>query len=57
MKGKPRRAAVALALLSPLAIGAAFSQEKASAPVLAAPAPATAPTRVMEQGALDLLKR
>ena len=57
MKGKPRRAAVALALLSPLTIGAAFSQEKVSAPVPAAPAPATASTRVMEQGALDLLKK
>ena len=57
MKGKPRRAAVALALLSPLAIGTAFSQEKASAPAPVTPAPATASTRVMEQGALDLLKK
>ncbi|MDZ7622406.1 MAG: hypothetical protein U5O69_08615 [Candidatus Competibacteraceae bacterium] len=47
-----RRTALALALLSPLAIGTAFSQEKAPAP-----AAATAPAPVMEQGALDLVKK
>ena len=55
MKGKLGQAAIALALLSPLAIDTAFSQEKAPAPA-PAPAPATAST-VMEQGALDLLKK
>jgi hypothetical protein len=57
MKGKLGQVAIALALLSPLTIGAAFSQEKASAPASATPAPATTSTRVMEQGALDLLKK
>ncbi|MCC8992091.1 MAG: DUF2092 domain-containing protein [Candidatus Contendobacter sp.] len=57
MKGKLGQVAIALALLSPLTIGAAFSQEKASAPASATPAPATTSTRVMEQGTLDLLKK
>ncbi|MCC6136239.1 MAG: DUF2092 domain-containing protein [Gammaproteobacteria bacterium] len=57
MKGKLGQVAIALALLSPLTIGAAFSQEKASAPASATPAPATTSTRVMEQGALDLVKK
>jgi hypothetical protein len=49
-----RRTALALALLSLFTIGAVFAQEKASAPV---PAPATASVRVMEEGALELLKK
>ena len=52
-----RRTALALALLSPFTIGAVFAQEKASAPVPAASGPTTASTRVMEEGALDLLKK
>lgn len=60
MQDKPRRTALTFALLSSLAWGAAFGQEKAPPP--APPAPATTPAqpataRVMEQGALDLVKK
>ena len=57
MQVKLWRVVTALALLSPFTIGTAFGQDKAPAPAPAAPAQATAPTRVMEQGALDLLKK
>jgi hypothetical protein len=56
MQRNIRRATLALALLSPLTVGTAFSQEKAPAPATT-PAPAVAPARVMEQGALDLVKK
>jgi hypothetical protein len=56
MQAKIWRTAVLFALLSPLTVGTAFSQEKAPAPATT-PAPAVAPTRTMEQGALDLVKK
>jgi len=49
MKGKPWRTLLMFALLSPLFLSPALGKE--SAPVVAAPAP------VMEQGALDLVKK
>jgi len=52
MKDKLWRTALALALFSPLTISAVFGQEKASAPAQTA-----APARVMEPGALDLVKK
>ncbi|MCC8999621.1 MAG: DUF2092 domain-containing protein [Candidatus Contendobacter sp.] len=55
MQVKLWRAVTALALLSPLTVGTVFGQDKAPAPT--APAQVTAPARVMEQGALDLLKK
>ena len=57
MQPKIWRAVLTLALLSPLTVGVALGQDKAptSAPP---PVQATAPsTRVMEQGALDLVKK
>ena len=56
MQAKIWRAAITLALLSPLTVGVALGQDKAltSAPP---PAQAAAPARVMEQGALDLVKK
>jgi len=58
MKEKLWRTALTFALLSPLTFGTAFGQEKAPAPAKeAAPATAAAPTRVLEQGALDLVKK
>ena len=57
MQFKIRRAAVALALLSALTAGPTIAQEKAPAPTPATQAAPTAPAKVMEQGALDLLKK
>jgi hypothetical protein len=64
MKEKLWRATLTFALLSPLTFGTAFGQDKAPAPAPApAPTPppaqatAAAPTRVLEQGALDLVKK
>ena len=57
MQANIRRAALTLALLSPLTFGAAPGQDQAPA---SAPPPAQAtapPARVMEQGALDLVKK
>ena len=57
MKEKLWRTALTFALLSPLTFGTAFGQDKAPAPT-PPPAQATAPpVRVMEQGALDLVKK
>jgi hypothetical protein len=59
MQAKIWRATLLFALLSPLTVGPAFSQEKAPEPApVPPPAQATAPpARVMEQGALDLVKK
>jgi hypothetical protein len=58
MKGKFRRIALTFALLSPLTVGLAVGQDKVPAPTTPAPpASSTAPARVMEQGALDLVKK
>jgi len=55
MQGNPWRTTLLFALLSPLTIGPALGQEKAPAPP---PVQVTAPsTPVMEQGALDLVKK
>ena len=57
MQAKIWRTALLFALLSPLTVGPAIGQEKAPA---SAPSPAQAtasPGRVMEQGALDLVKK
>ena len=56
MPFKIRRAMVALALLSALTVGPTRAQEEAQAPTTQAVAP-TVPTKVVEQGALDLLKK
>jgi len=58
MQAKIWRAALMLAFLSPLPVGMALGQEKATAPPQAAvPPQAAAPAKVMEQPALDLLKK
>ena len=57
MQTEVRRTTLMLVLLSPLTIGAAFSQERALAPTPSKSAPVTASTRVIEEGALDLLKK
>jgi hypothetical protein len=56
MQAKIWRAALTFALLSPLTVGVVLGQDKAptSAPP---PAQTAAPARVMEQGALDLVKK
>ena len=50
MQAKTWRTALVLAALSPLIPGTVLGQEKA-------PVPATAPAKIMEQGALDLVKK
>ena len=55
MQAKIWRTALLFALLSPLTVGPALGQEKAPEP--APPAPAAAPAKVLEQGALDLVKK
>ena len=57
MKDPLWRTALALAFFSPLTLSTVFGQEKASVPAPPAPAQTAAPTPVMEQGALDLLKK
>ena len=56
MQAKLWRNVLTFALLSPLTLGTAFGQEKAPAPAKEA-ASAAASAGVMEQGALDLLKK
>ena len=51
------RAVTVLAFLPFLPIGAAFSQDKAPVPAPTSPAQITPSTPVMEQGALDLVKK
>ncbi|HPE74132.1 MAG TPA: DUF2092 domain-containing protein [Candidatus Competibacter sp.] len=58
MKAKLWRIASTFAFLSPLILVPAYGQEKTPEPAKeAAPAPTATPTKVMEQGALDLLKK
>lgn len=58
MKAKPWRTVLTFAFLSPLILAPAFGQEKTPEPAKeATPAPTATPTKVMEQGALDLLKK
>jgi hypothetical protein len=58
MQGRIWRATMVLALCLPLALGTAHGQEKGPAPAPAkAPPQAAPPAKVMEQGALDLLKK
>ena len=58
MQVKLRRTALTFALLSPLTIGVAVGQDKAPAPAPpSSSAQAGASSRVVEQGALDLVKK
>lgn len=59
MQAKIWRTALTLALLSPLTVGVVLGQEQAPATASASPPvqAAAPPTRVMEQGALDLVKK
>lgn len=57
MLAKIWRAALLFAMLSPLTVGLAVGQDKAPVPALLPAQTATPPTGVMEQGALDLLKK
>jgi hypothetical protein len=56
MQTEIRRTTLVLALVSPLTISVVFGQEQASAPAPSASAP-VASIRVIEEGALDLLKK
>ncbi|MDG4555136.1 MAG: DUF2092 domain-containing protein [Candidatus Competibacter sp.] len=57
MQLKLWRNALTFALLFPLILGTAFSQEKTPTPEKEAAATPATPAQVMEQGALDLLKK
>jgi hypothetical protein len=58
MKGKPWRSVLTFAVLASLFGGPAFGTEQAPAPPAPPAAPtATAPTQVMEPGALELVKK
>jgi hypothetical protein len=57
MQVKFWRTALMFALLSPLTVGVAIGQDKAPTPAPASSAPAGAAGRVVEQGALDLVKK